>query len=57
MARPRRRVLRTPSRDNTLTTSVHSSASNPSTEPRNLDVLDAPGRIYTAPIRFRSVWR
>jgi len=54
----RARPLGFPSgRDNIVTTSIPSAASNQSTEPRNLDVSDAPGRIYATLIRFRSVWR
>ena len=39
-----------------VTTSIPSSSSNPSKEPRNLDDLDAPGSIYTPGSRLRALW-
>jgi hypothetical protein len=39
-----------------VTTSTASITSNPSTEPRNLDDLDAAGRIYTTGTRLRALW-
>ena len=43
-------------RDNTLSTSVVSSASNPSAEPDKLGELDGTSSIYAPLIRFTRVW-
>ena len=39
-----------------VATSILSSASDPSTEPRNLDDLDAPESIYARGTRLRALW-
>ena len=39
-----------------VTTSIPSSSSDPSTEPRKLDDLDAPGSIYAPSTWLRALW-
>jgi hypothetical protein len=43
-------------RDNTVTTSNASITSNTSTNPHDLDDLDARGGIYTGRSRLRALW-
>jgi hypothetical protein len=46
-----------PIHDNSLTTVTAQDASNTSAKPHKPDDLDAPARIYTHCLRFRSVSR